>query len=263
MSPTGVGVAAAPPLSQSDPGGFESPEDVSGLWAWYDPSQETHSDGAQFSNTGPITLTDRSSNARGALDVQASGADFTFERDHFGAGLHAARHNGSSSLAGFNLPDMSALTEGEVFVVYQLDNDPPPASPEAAKGAPIQSSANVSLSEHAPYSDGIHYSTWGHDASRTTWTTDSVDLTVGSILNIYTTAAGAHRYGIGGVWLGAEVTGVSVGLSTAPRLCRNDTAAPAQYAIDGHLGEVIIYSQVLSDTDRAAVLDYLQTKWGV
>ena len=38
---------------------------------------------------------------------------------------------------------------------------------------------------------------------------------------------------------------------------------PTTYAFGGNLAEILIYPSVLNDTDRAAVRDYLNTKWAV
>jgi uncharacterized repeat protein (TIGR03803 family) len=164
-------------------------------------------------------------------------------------GHPAVAFNGTSGY--FNLPNFLAnATQGEVFVVFESGIDPSNPHPLFAwGGAPY----NTDL----PYIDGHIYDTFG---STSQWGLGVPPVNLNTSFHLYNSNSGSTG------WAG-RLDG-NVLFSTSP----NSVAFPGGSQLQlgqginnwdylGDIAEIIVYNQVLTDAERAAVGQYLTAKY--
>ena len=238
--------AASPTLALTAPSAF-LPSDISGLKVWLKADTLGLADNANvtswtdssgtanhFTGTGPTYKT-------GILNSKAI-VRFDGTDDYLTA---------TSSLA--------ALTAGEIFLVVKTDADP--SVSEAKSG--LYAFGKDGLGTHYPYPDSNIYDDFGTNTRKSTGN-PSAALTSWNVYNV-SSASGAWTSRINGTqhYTTASNT-VSFPGSGAEGNARIGRGGPSYaYYFDGDLAEVILYDSVLSSGNRASVLSYLQSKWGL
>lgn len=216
-----------------------SPASVSGLHIWLDASQESYANGAAV----PL-MTDKSGNGRNAT---ASGSAQPLFTTGIFNGNPVLRFDGSDDFIIFG-DVMSALTQGEIFIVAQ--HMVPPASGLGS----LWEMSGGSFSTYFPFTDGA-----GYDSCGTTARVDGMVLAGAAesrfVYNV-SSAAGLITNRLNGSVLSNRVTNV-VSWPTAPRIGQN-----AAGAMKFDVAEFIMYSSVLSAGDRTAVKNSLASKYG-
>lgn len=224
-------------------GGAFSPADVSGLYQWLDASQLSLSD-----NDAVSSWTDESGNGRHA--TQGTGGNQPIFKTGIVNSLPVIRFDGTDDF--LSLGDFSAFTEGEAFVVFKLNADPPATS--ATTGFWWMGNT---ASAHFPWTDGVIYDDFGNDARKTT-VDPTPALTSWRVYNVYSAANDWQSF-IDGV--SQHSTGTNTVYFAATAVLGH--SASTSYHLDGDVAEFILYSNKLSGGDRAAVQSYLDTKYAL
>lgn len=223
-----------------------SPDDVAGLHIWLKADAITG-----LSDNDPVaTWSDSSGNANDA--TQASAPNRPIYKTGIVNSLPVVRFDGAADV--LELGNLSALTEGEVFIVIKIDTDPPGSS--AASG--LWNLGTDTLDTHYPFTDGVIYDHFGTTARKTT-VNPTPDLS--SAFRIYNvwSAASDWASNLDGSSLHTTATN-TVGFSSAARLGTDDGAA---VSLDGDVAEFILYDNKISGGDRASVVSYLQDKYAL
>jgi hypothetical protein len=229
----------------------------SGAWAWYDAAAVTQPD-----NTTMARWPDKSGNARHAL--QPLGANRPLFRTGIVNGLPVVRFDAASSKY-LVLPDISALTSGEIFIVVKITTDPPVTS--AKSGLWHFSDATSSVSgfpaTHYPFTDGTIYEAFGTDTRKTT-VNPTPALTSWRVYNV-SAASADWTNRLDGVQLTHTGTN-AVSFSSTVYLGRSHGGTGdsfADYYLDGDVAEVIIYGGVLTSDQRTDIVKLLSDKYGL
>lgn len=231
---TGSGGASAAPS-------VGGPAVIASLEAWLEPDLETaYADGAtlttlhdqsgngnHFTNTGTPTWVDAVLNGCAVVDFPATTATLT---------------------AGGNF--MSGKTAGELWVVMRVDADPP----ASANAAPFRAQG-VGTDNHVPWVDGTVYEAFGSTARKTTGNpTDS--LASWTLYNVRS-AAGAWSVHINNALHYSTATN-TVGFTNTPLMgTTSGRNWPGQVAL------VLVFSAVLSSSDRTIVTDYIADRFAL
>ncbi len=229
------------------------PTDLTGLQLWLDANDAStlFQDAAKTTAAGDGDVVgawaDKSGQGKDA--TQTTTADKPTLQTGIVNGLPVVRFDGTDDF--LNIPDLSALTEGELFVVIKLDADPPVLNSGAWK--------------------------FGSTGQNTFWPTaatgviqDSFGSTVRKTVgNLVTSLAQFNIYNVvsrAGEWTanlnGAQefTTGTNTaGFTNVPRIGRNGAAD----FLKGDKAELLLYSPTLSIANRGLIADYLATKYGV
>jgi len=225
---------------------------------WFDADQET-----AYADTDRITT---------ATDQSGNGNDFTN-----GGGNTAPRYR-TTAVTINGLPvayfgqdnetsnrfdrihalfDSSGWGAATIFFVARNDFDPPATS----LGAGLwHLNDGFNFTTHHPFTDGIVYSS----------TYSTVRKTVGNLTPSLASPYYAMMRSTAGSWIervnGTQVfsTGTNTfnGMAADINRIGNDPTL-GDYQFQGVIGEIIIYSAALNDTDRDAVEAYLAAKWGI
>lgn len=236
---------------------------TTGLWAHYKRQtgwwQDTAGTTAASANADPIRRWDDSSgNGRNA--TQGGASSLVPAVDTAGPnGLSVVRFSVVDPSAGnyWTLPDMTALTAAEMFVVIKLANDPPAA---AARTGFHCLSADGTNSTHFPWTDGTIYDSFGTNSRKST-VNPTPALTSWRRYNVY---SGANRWRnfLDNTALIAEITTNTVGFAFNHRF-GGSLGDPPGFSIDGWVGEIILYDHILATTNRDNVDGYLATAFGL
>lgn len=165
-------------------------------------------------------------------------------------GLSAALFNGTSNF--YSLPNLSALTAAEIFLVLKIANDPPATDPKTGLWH-MGTSADAT---HFPYTDSTIYDSFGTTARKTT-------------VNPSGSLASWHCYNVisaSGEWTSRRNTtqlhttaSNTVGFPSAPRI----GAFTASYFLDGYIGEMFLFNAKLSTGDRSNMDEFVRAKWSL
>lgn len=219
-----------------------SPADVPGLYQWLDASQLSLSD-----NDAVSSWTDESGNGRHA--TQGTGANQPTFKTGIVNGLSVIRFDGTNDF--LSLGNLSALTEGEVFVVFKLDADP------GTNSGGLMFLGTAAADNHTPLSDGTVYDGNMSTARKTVGNPVADMSTTFRVLNIWS-AANDWAWNLDGSAVHTTATN-TVGLSATAELGRSSNL----YPLDGDIAEYILYDNKLSGGDRTLVTAYLETKYGL
>lgn len=236
-----------PGISFSYPGGFSPLQLSPALWLKADAGTLQTSGGSAATADGDAVgqLLDQSGNARHAT---AAGSIRPTLKLAIQNSLSVLRFDGVDDV--LNLPNfLTGYTEGEVFIVLKV------VSEGLNNGLWIMGSDTQG--DWYPYNgDANIYDSWGSTTRHMTG-------------NPTPSLAAWHIYGViskSGEWTnridGTQffTTGTNtVGWTTAPQLAINATSG-SRMACD--IGEILIFSSVLSSGNRALVENYLRTRWG-
>lgn len=230
-------------------GGF-LPSQVSGLVTWVDASAEV---------ADRVTI--------GAADKVSAWLDRSGNGNAFSQGTGAAQPVYQRSVAGLNglnaiYFDQSAVSQylasgtfspaassaAEAFAVTKLDADPPAAS--WATGL-----WHYGATTNFPWLDGIIYDGFASAGFQTAGN-PSPSLASARVYNVSSTS---------GYWE-ARLDGASI-FSTASNTYSQPVSGSiggkAGVGIQGWIGEHLLYNRVLTSMERASVVTYLKTKWGI
>jgi hypothetical protein len=217
-----------------------SPDDISGLWSWL----KADAIGG-LSDGDPITTWQDSSAAN--HDATASGGNRPVYKTNILNSLPVARLTRASSQF-FALPDMSALTEGEIFIVVKANAESPSNS--------LWLIGSDSAEMLYPFSgDSKIYDQFGTTARKTV-DDPTPALTSFRIYSVYSASGDWQAY-LDGVSLFSTGTN-TVGFNASPLLGWGGTDF-----LDGDIAEVIIYDHKITGTERTNIVTYLQTKYGL
>jgi hypothetical protein len=229
--------AAAPPPF--------APDDITGLVRWYRPEGL-----AAFADNDPIGTWPDDSTAN--VDATQSSTARPIRKDAILNGQPIVRFDGSNDY--FNIGDLSALTEGEAFLVIKLDTDPP-SDPQSG----LWNLGDAGTSDcHFPYIDGVIYDSFGTTARKTTVNPTPSLSAAFHIYSVYSASADWAN-SLDGISLFSTGTN-TVSFSAVATL---GTSLSIGRFLDGDIAEFILYDHKLSTGDRADVMTYLQDKFGL
>lgn len=149
------------------------------------------------------------------------------------------------------LPDMSALTAGEVFIVIKTTADP---STDAAYSG-LWRMDTSGFHCHYPYTDGNIYECWGSTTRQIPGQNPTPSLS--AAFNVWNCFSATNDWG-------ANLNNTSFATSAS-----NTVGFPGaslaffggtdslSYNMNGNIGELLIYDHKLSSTDRNTVYTYL------
>lgn len=220
---------------------------VNGLM-WFDASQEVVANGTLIDS-----LTDRS--GAGNHSAASTGATRATLTTAVINGKAVYRFNRAQA---YNLANVfSALTSGEVFLAVKLDADPP----SSFDWSGLWHFGTNTDSDHYPFTDGVIYDGWGSTARKTAGN-PTLSLAAARIYNV-SSAPGAWTARLDGTQLFTTATN-TVAFTTVPKLGKGVLlAGSTHYWLDGDIGELIVFGQVLSSGDRSTVLAGMKAKWGI
>jgi len=206
-------------------GGFQ-PTDISGLIFWLDganPGVTSNQWDDKSGNSNHWT-----SPTSGEFPAHQSGDDsMLFDRtDDF-----------------LNGPNISALTEGEIFVRLKVTN--------TAVTNGIWDMGSTTNDDWHPYSNGRLYSGWGAATREMTGITPSTSLSVYHTLNIYATSS-AWKYLINETQQGPD-TGTTVTFIAAPTIGKSKLGA----FWGGNMKAVVMFDRLLTAQERSDMNDYM------
>lgn len=224
---------------------------ISGLHIWYDfdDLSTVFASGSTLVTTDGDTVSwvaDKSGNNRNAS--QNNGSYEPLSKFAIQNGKNVLRFNGSN--ARINLPNLSALTAGEAFMVFKLDEFPPSTARSLWYMGTAPQQAEIATNGYVKESFGTSTNRWSPTAF-------SGDMGEWGVYN----AASSDGYGQNW-WNGDSImntTSNTVSFPTAPMIGK---AATALY-LDGDVGEFILFSRVLTTEERDQVRAYLEAKWGI
>jgi hypothetical protein len=222
-----------------------APDDITGLVRWYRPEGL-----AAFADNDPIGTWPDDSAAN--VDATQSSTARPIRKDAILNGQPIVRFDGSNDY--FNIGDLSALTEGEAFLVIKLDTDPP-SDPQSG----LWNLGDAGTSDcHFPYIDGVIYDSFGTTARKTTVNPTPSLSAAFHIYSVYSASADWAN-SLDGVSLFSTGTN-TVSFSAVATL---GTSLSIGRFLDGDIAEFILYDHKLSTGDRADVMTYLQDKFGL
>ncbi|MCA6433349.1 MAG: hypothetical protein IM574_07040, partial [Cytophagales bacterium] len=196
-----------------------------------------------FNNGDPVnTWTDQSGNANNANGV--NGPTYVLNGS---AGLPAINFNGTTQ--HYTVTSLAALTQGEIFLVSKINNDPPAAGQSGLWR--LGNSSNT----HFPWINGNIYDEFGTNSRK-----DNIAVPPLNQLRIYNvrSASGNWANRLDGAVLFSTGSN-TVSFSATPLIGQN---ASGNY-FDGTMSEIILYNTVLNTAQRNIVENYLSSKYGV
>lgn len=228
-------------ISQQVGSGAFSPAAVSGLWTWLDPSDASYrTEGG--GGTTITALTDKSGNTRNATSAGADPSKGTGIN-----GLVTLSFPGTANKY-LNLPNTSALTVAEAFIVCKADAQTP------ATGRGLWHVSTGGDAYH-PFSDGNVYESFGAAAWKLAGSNQG-NLSVAHVWNVIS-ASGEWTALKNGTQIFTTATNTPAFPAT-PWLGRSFGAV----GFVGDIGELVLYSRKLTTTERGDVKAYLSSKWG-
>lgn len=149
----------------------------------------------------------------------------------------------------FNLPNLTGLSQGEIFSVLRANNDPPTAT---NSGLWTLGTSN----SHYPWTNGNMYEGFGTTVRRD-------NLLVGPLAQprVYNVRS------LPGLWTsrldGSTLFSTATNSVIFPAVSRLGISADPSFRFDGFMGEVVLFNQALNDAQRIIVDNYLAAKFKV
>lgn len=221
------------------------PSDLSGLTMWLKADAITG-----LSNGDSITTWQDSSTANNDA-AQVGGFGVPTYQTNVVNTLPVARFSGSTQFLG--LPDLSALTEIEVFVVVKLVDDPALGSGETG----LWHLGTDAQATHFTWVDGTLYDAMGSTVRKDLGNPATSFSAAFRVYSVYSAAGDWQAY-IDGVSIFSTATN-TVGVQASAFLGRNAAGGH----LKGDIAEFIVYNRKLTGTERDDVVDYLTTKYGL
>lgn len=225
------------------------------LWLWWKRGSGLYSDIAM---TTPATVDgteiqrweDASGNGRHAAAAFATSniRNPTLDATSLYGGLPTVNFDGTTTDGQwFTLPDMSALTEAEIFVVVKVDADPPGDVAETG----LWEFGTATFATHHPYVDSILYEAFGTTVRKTLVDPDD-DLTQYHIYSVRSAPSDFEAF-LNSVSQGTDLTNV-VGFTNQPKV---GVAQANTVKLVGNIVELVICTPVTDDTERAAITEFM------
>lgn len=233
-----------------DTGPF-TPASLSSLWAWWlmDSTNVTVTGG-----TAVTGVTDKSGNGRNLTELSSATRPIFEATSGSFSNIDCIRLNtdGATHWDFLNMPDMSALTAGHIFMVCKLDADP------GAQGRAglwsIGTGAGSNFYDNP--GDSTIYDAFGSNARKTTGAFATTITNIHIYEAISTGSEWTNRNNGTQIFTTATNT---VGFKNAPVLGGNG----ADVGMLGRIGEVVMCSAKLSVADRASLISYFNTRYGI
>ena len=223
--------------------GVPGPETITGLRLWLKADSLSLAD-----NDAVVTWADSSGNAN-----DGTGVNGPIYKVNIVNGKPVVRYNGVDER--FTLPDalFSGMTQGEVFAVLKVDNDPPAALEQSG----LWNFGSAAQMGHYPFTDSSVYEAFGTSSRKATGNpTDS--LASFHLLNIWSVASdwvmnvnGTQHFSDASNGVGFPAAGITLGVSSGTAF------------FDGDMAEVCLYETKLSAGDRTIVKTYIASKYGL
>jgi len=222
------------------------PSTIANLELWLHPRNITAGNG------NPIdTWPDSSGNARDATAV--AGARPTYHSSGGANGQPYAQADGTDD--AMQLPDFATgFTAGHLFIVLQIDNDPPGATGQS--GCPFRASTSAGDASFYPDTLGDIYENWG-STTRKTIGNPALNLTTWHVYEVLS-KSGAYTVWHNGTQIFTTATN-TVGFTTVLRLFLNANAN----RMDGNMSELIFFSRDITGGEVTTVKTYLNFWYGI
>lgn len=221
------------------------PSDVTGMVQWLDVD-----DLALADNDPVATWPDASGNANDA--DQSTSGDRPVFKTNIANGKSIVRYDGGTSGNYLNLGDLSALTEGEIFIVVKTDNDP---ATDANGGLWVMGTSGNNT--RYPFAEGTILDDFGSTVRKTT-PDPATPLNQFNVYSVFSATNDWASY-INGV-LHHSTASNTVGFPADAELGRS---SDVNQRFDGDIGDLIIYDHKLTGTERTNVVNYLRSKFGI
>lgn len=226
-----------------------------GLKIWLKQGGPFYSDAGstlQTTNGGSIYRWEDSSGNGNHADQSASGSRPTLTTGALN-GYGVSTHDADVGQY-YNLPDLSALTSGEFHIVFRTDNDPP--ADFAHSGAWRLGTAGFNT--HMPEPGGSPKDDFGTVDRKNPGAFGAGFLS--SAYRIYGASSIPslwHDYISGVIHSGDTLN--TVAFPSAPTLGKSISA----FYLDGRIASFLLYDHKLTDPERAGLVSYLQTAFGI
>lgn len=248
LSMTGAGGSARQPAAA---GG--EPDSVAGGVLWLRADSLTYSD-----NDGVTTPVSAHNAVVGSWDNKfAPGvgghwtAHDTGNKPTIEIGIHGTQtviHIGGAAAKPMNGRDYSALTAGEVFVVYACVNTP---------ASCFSFGSGAAQDDYQPFNDNDFYDNFGSSARKTAGD-PGVDPTTFRLYNIVSTSSEWTAF-INGTQLFTTGTN-TVGFRADPRFSRSVASGTGA---NWYCADFILYDHKLSGPDKTTIKTYVATRYGL
>lgn len=226
--------------------GAGTPSSIVSIWEWWEPSRE-------------VGLVDN--DPMGQLTGQANGRHWTesnasnkpaYKTNQINS-LPAVRFAGSPRAFGSG-PNMSALTNGHIFLIVKVDADP--AASSATSGLWVIGTDAIN-NDHFPFTSGQIFMGPGTNA-RVTMTNPSTNLTNWNVLEIVTNSSD-YRAVLNGTETIFSSIIATIAYTSTPKL-GNSLTTPY---LTGYIAGMYMFSAKLGTTDRAAMVTYINSRFGL
>lgn len=231
---------------------------VTGLKYFFDANEISYADGATVTQLTDISglgnhATQATSGNRGVYKTSITGFN----------GNPVVQFTASNSNY-YTLPDiLSGFTEGEVFIVLKLANDPP--SGFGKDGLWQMDTDSLQASNVPYYSNGQVYDGWGSNARKTTGKNPDTNLAGGAFLYNISSKAAEWTMRINGASSGNDyyqTASNTVAFPAAPKIGGASGGFGSTY-LDGYIALIQIFNRVLTNTERDAKEAELGTRFGM
>jgi beta-galactosidase GanA len=153
-----------------------------------------------------------------------------------------------------NLPNFcSGFTAGDGVILFKRNADPPGAAADTGLWGFGADTSN----SHVPWTDGTIYENFG-TTGRMTTANPTPSLTSWTLYEV-SSAAGAWTSRVNNSVLYTTGTN-TVGFRTNPLVGSSDGSS---VHMDGDIAEVLIYDHAIDSTERAAIVAYINSKYGL
>lgn len=235
-----------------------SPANISGLQLWLDATTglfDATSGGSAVTTDGSSVARWEDQSGNGRHFKQSTSNDRPVLKTSIQNSRNIIRFDGSNDFMQMDFA-FSGITAACYFIALKIVSDPPSVATKS--GHPIEFLTGQTLASHYPWTDGNIYDNTLTN-SRKTVGNPSKSLTEFNLYNVEATSnlwtlrlnktqlftTTTNTISISGVNLGANLSQAT------------------DYFFDGDIGEIIVYSSILSSSDRGRVEDYLYAKWAI
>lgn len=230
-----------------------TPTSITGLRAWWDAS-----DTATITQSGGLVSqwNDKSGNGFHLTQDTGSNQPTTGTRTINSLNVLDFVLSGDDWFDAVNASTiMGASSAGTALYIYARDADAAVGSGDA--GAVLGTWGTSGSDDHEPWTDSTVYHGWGATARKTVG--DPAPSLVTPRQITIKTASGAWSYAIDGTNVFSTGTN-TVGWSSSAYVGRSGAGVGG--AIDGRIGEILLYDTALSGTNLTDAQNYLKNKWG-
>lgn len=227
--------------------GGSTPSSIASIWEWWEPSREVG-----LVDNDPMGQLTGQANGRHWTESNASNKP-TFKENQINSTLAAVRFAGSPRAFGTG-PNMSALTEGHIFLIVKIDNDPAAAS---ATSGLWKIGTDALQNDHYPFTTGQVFMGPGTN-NRVSATNPTTNLTNWNVLEVVT-KSNDYRIVLNGTETIFSSGSATIAYTSTPKL-GNSLTTP--YLL-GYIAGMYMFSAKLGTTDRATMVTYINSRFGL